>query len=454
MLDLTPKLITERTALKANPSKTCQPVGAMYAALGVHNCMPHSHGSQGCCSYHRTFLTRHFKDPAIASTSAFSEGACVFGGGSNLRTAAKNIFDIYDAEIIAVHTTCLSETIGDDIPSIISSIAIPEGKYMVHTNTPSYVGSHITGFANMVTGFIKYLAESTGTSNGKMCVIPGFVNPGDMREMKRLLKLMSVDFTMLPDTTGVVDAPMTGKYEMFPKGGTLIEDIKALGDAEKTLAIGSFASEAGANQLEKSFKIPYKTLMMPIGVGSTDDFIMELSKFSKEQVPYEIEEERGQLVDIMVDSHPYYDNKKVAIFGDPDVVIALTKFVLELGMVPKYVMTGTPGKAFETEVNALFEKFGVEGCIAKQASDLMELHQWIKNDGVDLLMGGTHGKYIARAEDIPFVRAGFPILDRYVHSYMPLVGYRGAMRLLELILGALMDRQDRDCAETDFELVM
>ena len=97
---------------------------------------------------------------------------------------------------------------------------------MVHANTPSYVGSHITGFANMVTGFLNYLAESTGVPNGKMCVIPGFVNPGDMREMKRLLKLMKVDFTMLPDTTGVVDAPMTGKYEMFPKGGTLIEDIK------------------------------------------------------------------------------------------------------------------------------------------------------------------------------------------------------------------------------------
>ena len=95
---------------------------------------------------------------------------------------------------------------------------------------------------------------------------------------------------------------------------------------------------ASANELEKKFKIPYKKLTMPIGVGSTDDFMMELSKFSKEQVPYEIEEERGQLVDIMVDSHPYYSGKKVAIFGDPDVVIALTKFVLELGMVPKYVI--------------------------------------------------------------------------------------------------------------------
>jgi len=454
MLDLTPKEIKERKAITINPSKTCQPVGAMYAALGVHGCMPHSHGSQGCCSYHRTVLSRHFKEPAIATTSAFSEGACVFGGGSNIKTAVKNIFDIYDPEIIAVHTTCLSETIGDDLKGFIGDMTIPEGKYVLHANTPSYVGSHITGFSNMVTGFIKGLSKTTGVKNGKMCVIPGFVNPGDMREMKRMLKLMGVDFTMLPDTTGVLDTPMTGKYEIYPKGGTKIQDIIELGDCEKTLAIGSFASEAGASMLEKSFKVPYSTLKMPIGIGATDDYIMELSRFSKQEVPYELEEERGQLVDIMVDAHPYYDKKKVALYGDPDTLIALTKFVLELGMIPKYVITGTPGIAFEKEVNALFEEAGVEGCIVKQDADLFLLHQLIKNEPVDLLMGGTHGKYIAKAEDIPLVRVGFPVLDRYVHSLMPVTGYRGGMRLLELMLGALMDRQDRDAKDSDFELVM
>jgi Nitrogenase molybdenum-iron protein, alpha and beta chains len=39
MLDLTPKEITERKALRINPCKTCQPVGALYCALGVHKCM-------------------------------------------------------------------------------------------------------------------------------------------------------------------------------------------------------------------------------------------------------------------------------------------------------------------------------------------------------------------------------------------------------------------------------
>lgn len=454
MLDLTPKEVSERKALRINPIKTCQPVGAMYAALGVHNCMPHSHGSQGCCSFHRMYLTRHFKEPAIAATSAFTEGASVFGGGSNLRTAAKNIFDIYNPEIIAVHTTCLSETIGDDIGSIIESIDVPEGKYMVHTNTPSYVGSHITGFSNMVTGFIKYLSKSTGNSNGKLCVIPGFVNPGDMREMKRILKIMGIDFTMLPDTSEVLDSPMTGKYEMYPKGGTKVSDIETLGDSEYTLALGSFASAQGAAILETKCKVPYKEMMLPIGIRATDEYIMELSKFAKKEVVYELEEERGQLVDMMIDAHPYYQGKKVAVYGDPDTVLGLSKFLLEIGMIPKYVFTGTPGQAFEKEANALFEEYGVEGCIAKNAGDLFELHQLIKNESVDLLMGGTHGKNIARAEDIPFVRIGFPIIDRYIHSYMPIVGYKGAMRILELMLNALMDRQDRDCNDEDLEMVM
>ena len=85
----------DRKALTVNPAKTCQPVGAMYAALGVHGCLPHSHGSQGCCSYHRSALTRHYKEPVMAATSSFTEGSSVFGGQANLLQAIGNhIFSI------------------------------------------------------------------------------------------------------------------------------------------------------------------------------------------------------------------------------------------------------------------------------------------------------------------------------------------------------------------------
>ena len=190
MLDLTPKAITERTALRINPCKTCQPVGAMYAALGVHKCMPHSHGSQGCASFHRMYLSRQFKEPAVASTSSFTEGASVFGGAANLNQALENIFTIYKPEIVAVHTTCLSEVIGDDVPNIVKK-AMEEGKIpakarVIHANTPSFVGSHVTGFSNMTVAMVKYLSEKTGEPKDQINVIPGFVDPADMREIKRL----------------------------------------------------------------------------------------------------------------------------------------------------------------------------------------------------------------------------------------------------------------------------
>ena len=119
LLRHTPKEIKERKGLTINPAKTCQPVGAMYAALGIHGCLPHSHGSQGCCSYHRSALTRHYKEPVMAATSSFTEGSSVFGGQANLLQAINNIFSVYDPKIIAVHSTCLSETIGDDLKQIV-----------------------------------------------------------------------------------------------------------------------------------------------------------------------------------------------------------------------------------------------------------------------------------------------------------------------------------------------
>ena len=115
--------------------------------------------------------------------------------------------------------------------------------------------------------------------------------------------------------------------------------------------------------------------------------------------------------------------------------------------------SGTPGKTFAERMAKVLA--GVpEAKVRNGASaDMFLMHQWIKNEKVDLLMGNTYGKYIARDEATPFVRAGFPILDRVGHSYFPLVGYTGAIRLLERILNALLDHKDATCPEIQMELV-
>jgi len=459
LLRHTPKEITERTGVTINPAKTCQPVGAMYAALGVHGCLPHSHGSQGCCSYHRSALTRHYKEPIMAGTSSFTEGSCVFGGQANLLAALTNMFTIYDPDMIAVHTTCLSETIGDDLPQIIKKAfeekKIPDGKKVIYCNTPSYIGSHVTGFSNMVAGNVKGLAEKSGTPANQVNIIPGWVEPSDMRELKIIAREMGVKTVLFPDTSGVVDTPQTGEFKMYPDGGVTVEEMATAGDSRKTLALGAWASEDGAKQLEHKCGVPFDVLNLPIGLSATDRFVEALASAAKVEIPASFIADRGRLVDVIADMTQYVHGKKVAICGDPDQLIPLVEFMLDMDMIPTHIISGTPGKAFPEKIMELCaEKAPNVNVKNGPQADLFLLHQWIKNEPVDLLIGNSYCKYIAKDEDIPFVRMGFPILDRIGHSYFPTVGYRGGIRILEKILGVFMDRQDRDCTDIKMELVM
>lgn len=457
LLRHTPKEVVERKALTVNPAKTCQPVGAMYAALGIHGCLPHSHGSQGCCAYHRSALTRHYKEPVMAATSSFTEGSSVFGGQANLTQAIDNIFTIYNPDVIAVHTTCLSETIGDDIPQIakkaLAEGKIPKGKYVIHVNTPSYVGSHVTGFAGMTRSMVDYFAASSGQRLDQMNIIPGYVEPSDMEEIKRLATLLGVRTVMFPDTSGVLNGPMTGRHEMFPKGGVTIEELISTGDSKATIALGRLASSPAARALDTKCKVPCEILDLPIGLKATDAFIDKLRRIAGVSVPEAISTERGQLLDIITDMHQYFYGRKVALVGDPDQLITLTEFLVSIDMWPIHIVTGTPGKDFEARILEITEEVP-HPVNVKAAGDMFLLHQWVKTEPVDLLIGNTYVKYIARDEDIPFLRFGFPILDRVGHSYFPTVGYRGGMRLLEQILNLLLDRQDRDAPEESFELIM
>ncbi|WP_319499591.1 nitrogenase molybdenum-iron protein subunit beta [uncultured Draconibacterium sp.] len=459
LLRHTTKEVKERKALTVNPAKTCQPVGAMYAALGVHGCLPHSHGSQGCCSYHRSALTRHYKEPIMAATSSFTEGSSVFGGQANLLQAIDNIFGIYEPQIIAVHSTCLSETIGDDLGQIVGKAKddgrIPEGKHVVQASTPSYVGSHVTGYANMLEAFVKYFAFKTDEKVRQVNLLSGWVEPSDMRELKRLAGLMDIKTVLLPDTSDVVDTPMTGKYQMYPKGGTTIEEMVSMGNSMSTVALGEWGAKSAAIALDNKCKVPFSMNDVPVGVSATDRFIQALSTAGKVSIPEIISEERGRLVDMMTDMHQYFYGKRVALFGDPDTLLPLTEFLLDLDMKPVYIVSGTPGKRFTQRMEEILgDKLSETKFKNGPNADMFLLHQWIKEEPVDLLIGNTYGKYIARDENIPFVRMGFPIIDRVGHSYFPTVGYQGGLRILEKILGAIMDKIDATAPEESFELVM
>jgi nitrogenase molybdenum-iron protein beta chain len=454
LLRHTPKKIVEREALMIQPAKTCQPIGAMYAALGIHRCIPHSHGSQGCCAYHRSSLTRHYKEPVMAATSSFTEGSSVFGGQANLLDAIGNIFSIYSPDVIAVHTTCLSETIGDDVEQIVKKAKdegkVPPGKYVIKASTPSYVGSHVIGFANMVKGMVEAFAVSGSERSRQVNIIPGFIEPSDMSEIKRIASMMGVATVLFPDTSGVLNTPQTGKYEMYPKGGVTVDALQTIGSSQATIALGPIASGPGAKLLDTKCKVHCDILKLPLGIKATDAFVDTLRIYGG-SVSDELEMERGQLLDAITDMQQYFYGKKAALVGDPDLLVPLAEFLTDLGMIVRHVVTGTQGKKFIARIK---ETVGSDDVNVRDLSDMFYIHQLILNEPVDVIFGNTYAKYMSRDMGIPHVRIGFPIYDRIGHQYFPILGYRGGLRLFEKILNTILDKKDATEKEETFELVM
>ena len=102
-----------------NACKACMPLGACIAFKGIEGCVPFLHGSQGCATYMRRYLISHFREPVDIASSALGEGEAVFGGGPNLKQGLVNVINKYQAKAVGIATTCLTETIGDNVPAIV-----------------------------------------------------------------------------------------------------------------------------------------------------------------------------------------------------------------------------------------------------------------------------------------------------------------------------------------------
>ena len=432
---------TKKNFATINPCKMCQPMGAVYALLGVQGAMPLIHGSQGCSTYMRFQLCRHFREPINIASSSMHEDAAVYGGEKNLYKALKNMIEVYNPKLIGVITSCLTETIGDNIEGIIKTFkeaqSLGDETKIVPIHTPSYVGSHIHGYDNAIKSLVKYLAKKSEPNN-KINVIPGYISPADVRELKNILEIMKCGGIILTDISDNLDAPMTGFPSFLPEYGTTIEDIADSVNSQHTISLLNYAASA-AVFLKDKYNVPMTLCPLPIGLQNTDIFVNNIAKLTNQDIPKDLQNQRGRLLDAMVDSHYYNYGRKVAIYGEPDLVVGITRFVCELGMIPAVVCTGTHDEKFIRDMKIIAKDLEYDPVILS-GGDLYDLHQYVKKLGVELLIGNSYGARIAKAENIPLIRVGFPIYDKLGAQRISVVGYNGAIQLVDRITNTIIER--------------
>ncbi len=448
-----------REALTVNPAKACQPLGAVLASLGFAGTLPLVHGSQGCVAYFRSHFARHYKEPVPGVSSSMTEDAAVFGGMNNLIEALQNASTIYKPQMIAVSTTCMAEVIGDDLQNFIANARVKEAisaEFPVpYAHTPSFVGSHLTGYDAMLRGILSYLAEGgKGEPNAKINIVPGFLpDTGDLKELKRLLGQLGVDFTLLGDHSETLDSPATGEYELYP-GGTSLADAADAINATATVFLQEGSTRKTAELVRHDWGADEVTLPLPVGVANTDRFVQTVAKLAGVTIPAEVTAERGKLLDAMSDSYAYLHGKRVAVAGDPDLVLALTGFLLELGAVPVHIVSTNGDEAFTSKAEEVLaaSPFGHEATVWP-GKDLWHLRSLVHTEPVDLLLSSSYLKYLSREAGIPLVRVGFPVFDRHHLHRFPVVGYGGGIWLLTQLVNTVLDELDRTAPDHSFDVV-
>ncbi|MBT1076262.1 bifunctional nitrogenase iron-molybdenum cofactor biosynthesis protein NifEN [Geobacter grbiciae] len=405
-----------------NPQKNSPPLGATLAYLGIDQMLALLHGAQGCSTFIRLQLSRHFKEPVALNSTAMSEDTAIFGGWENLKKGLKKVIEKFHPEVVGVMTSGLTETMGDDVRSAIVHFRQenPEfdGVPIVWSSTPDYCGSLQEGYAAAVEAIVKEVPEPGETIPSQVTILPGaHLTPADVEEVREICEAFGLDPIIVPDIANALDGHIDETVSPLSTGGVSMARIREAGRSCATVFIGDSLSRA-AEALTENCGAPSYGFTSITGLAEVDRFMETLSAISGRPIPEKFRRWRSRLMDAMVDSHYQFGLKKVTVALEGDNLKTLVNFLAGMGC----------------EIQAAIAATRVRGLDALPAreifvGDLEDLETAAK--GSDLVVANSNGRQAAAKLGIKaHLRAGLPVFDRLGAHQKMWVGYRGTMNLL------------------------
>ncbi|MDD4885984.1 MAG: nitrogenase iron-molybdenum cofactor biosynthesis protein NifN [Thiomonas sp.] len=417
-------VVETKKSCAVNPLKMSQPLGATFAFLGLDACVPTMHGSQGCTSFGLVVMVRHFRETIPMQTTAMNEVSTILGGLENIEQAIVNIHKRNHPRIIALCSTGLTETKGDDVDGYLHLIRKrhPEldDTAIVYVSTPDYVGAFEDGFSRAVSALVETLVEPASHSiPNQVNVLAGWhMTAGDIDELRELLAAFGFNAIVLPDVSGSLDGHIPDEWLGTTMGGTTLDSIREMGASALTIAVGEQMRSA-AMELELRAGVPYVLFDRLTGLAPNDQLLQTLSELSGRPVPEKYRRQRSQLLDAMLDGHFFFGNVKVAIAAEPDLLWAMGSFLAEMGAELTVCVTTTKSQ--------LLSRLPTNEVVI---GDLEDFERAAQATGCDLLLTHSHGRQASERLGKPLYRIGMPLFDRLGNAHTVNVGYRGTRNLV------------------------
>ncbi len=446
--------------LNVNPCKMCMPMGVVTALYGIKKCMSILHGSQGCSTYIRRHMATHYNEPVDIASSSLTEEGTVYGGEKNLLQGLSNLIKVYEPEVIGVATTCLAETIGEDIRRIIDKFyeENPEYSHITILPIPSagYAGTQFEGFMGALYHIVKSVVMDP-TKNNRVNVVTSQLSPADTRYLKNLLEDFGIDYILLPDLSENLDGGYQATYQKLPQEGTDIRDIKKMAGARLTIEISTFVEEkqSVAGYLYETYGVPFKRCNLPVGLRDNDEFIKILEAVSGKKASEKLLKERGRYLDAMIDAHKYNGEARAAIYGEPDFVYSTVRMCVENGIMPMIAATGTKcsklKEMLEKEIQTVASVYFIEHFEILDDVDFQTIEELGRELEINLMIGNSDGRRIADKLGIDLIRRSFPIHDRMGGQRLRTLGYNGTLTYLDDISNVVLGNKETGFRSQLFE---
>ncbi len=409
-------------AATVNPQKNSPALGATMAYLGIDNMLGLLHGAQGCSTFIRLQLSRHYKESIALNATAMSEDSAIFGGWDNLKKGIGRVIEKFHPRVVGVMTTGLTETMGDDVNSAIKQFREENPEYdavpIIWASTPDYCGSLQEGYAAAVEAIVSSLAEGGAMVPDQVNLLPGaHLTPADVEELKELVESFGLTVLTIPDISNAMDGHIDDVVSPLSTGGIPVEEIRKAGRSVATLYVGDSLAKA-ATKLKEKFGIPAYGFTSLTGLAETDRFMEVLAAISGRPIPDKHRRWRSRLMDAMVDSHYQFGTKKVAIALESDNLKTITRFLAGMGCEIQAALAATRTR-------------GLDGLPSKNVfvGDLEDLET--AAIGADLIVANSNGRQAAGKLKIgAHLRAGLPVFDRLGAHQKVWAGYRGTLNLV------------------------
>ena len=400
-------------------------VGAMRVATSMQDVHYVLHAPQGdtYADLLFTMIERRKARPPVTYTT-FQARDLSGDTAEIFKKACRDAAERFKPQAMLVGASCTAELIQDDPGGLARTLdlAMP----VIPLELPSYSKKENWGaaetFYRIVRGFCQgYQQGETANDRKRVNILGstslGFRNRDDIREVVRLVEMLGLEVNVI--------APL----------GASPADIARIPEAGFNIVLYPEIAETAARWLKKTFG-QEMTSTIPIGVGATRDFIMEVAELAGVDPAPALDDDAERLswYSRSIDSN-YLTGKRVFIFGDATHAVAAARIASEeLGF--RVCGLGTYSREHAREVRAAASRLGLEALISDNHLDVEDA---IIAAAPELVLGTQMERHVAKRLRVPCAVISSPVhVQDFPARYSPQMGAEGANVIFDSWVHPLM----------------